>query len=106
MKKIDKIELLSRFKNFGKYFRNLGIGLLVITGILSLITLWTIVYTYYEPYQQIALMFLKVLDLGIKVTAAGIFINLIFHILKELLIKKEMKKYEVKQNDRAKKSKK
>jgi hypothetical protein len=106
MKKINKLELINRCKHFGKNFRNLGIGLLVIIGILSLITLWTIIYTYYEPYQQIAVMFLKVIDLGIKVTAVGIFINLIFYFIEDLLIKKEMKKYEVKTNGRTKKAKK
>jgi hypothetical protein len=92
-KKPTLLEFSYRAKGFGKSFKNLGFGLLVVIGILSLITLWTIVYTYYEPYQEIALMFLQMLEMGIKVAGSGILIYYFFYFVEELLHKKEMKKY-------------
>lgn len=83
----------SNMKFFSKYFIKVGIGILVIAAILSFISLWTIIYTYYEPYKEIALNFIKLINMGIQITFISIMNFGVFYFLEKIVNKQRRKKY-------------
>ncbi|SRR6056297_349409 len=91
--KIDLMDFSSRMQFFSRFFIKIGIGILVVAGILSFISLWTIIYTYYEPYKEIALSFIKLINLGIQVSFTSIMFFGLFYFLEKFLNNRRKKRY-------------
>ncbi len=93
MKNLKKSEIIRRMKMFGLHFRNLGFALLFIIAVITIISFWTMIYTYYNPYQEIALLALRLTDLSIKISAIGILVYYLFTTIEFYRLKKKFKKW-------------
>jgi len=103
MKRIDKIELSKRMGLFGKYLSKLGFGLLVLGLIVSSIFSLSIIYMFYEPYREICVLLLKIINTSISLTVFGIIVYYLFYFIEDLLIKKGFKNFNERKKRKTKK---
>ena len=90
----DKFEMIARMKKFSKVFRNLGVGLLFLAVIFTLMFFWIFIGIYYgDKFLDVSALMLKLLELSIKVIAAGSIGYYFFVFLNDFLIKRGMEKH-------------
>lgn len=88
---------------FGKYLSKLGFGLLVLGLIVSSIFSLSIIYMFYEPYREICVLLLKIINTSISLTVFGIIVYYLFYFIEDLLIKKGFKNFNERKKRKTKK---
>lgn len=93
---IDWIEVLKRSSLFGDNLRFFGKSFLNLSIAVSVLFFWFIIFNFYEPYRQIAVFMIKLIQIGILLLVMGYFVHYIFYFITELNIKKKMKRVKLK----------
>ena len=92
------VKLLNILKFGTTATRNIGMlarALLWVNVITSVIFFWYIVFTFYEPYQAIAVTMLKFVRLSIFMFAGAFIFHYFCSFVHELVYNKAIKKYNV-----------
>jgi len=89
-------KLLNFLKNYSKSLQALGWVLVQFNIIIAVVFFWFMVFTYYEPYQQIAFVMLKFFRLAIFIFVLGFIIYYLAHFLQEIVFKRQMRKVRIK----------
>ena len=57
----DWIKLTNRLSNYGDNLRAFGKSFLTLMTIISTIFFWFIIFSYYQPYQEIAVIMINII---------------------------------------------
>ena len=87
---------LDFLKNYSKNLEGLGWVLMQFNLIIAMVFFWFMVFTYYEPYRNIAFVMLKFVRLSIFIFVLGFIVYYLSHFLKEIIFKKAMSKVKIK----------
>ena len=79
----------------GEVIKSFGHSILSLITIVSIIFFWFIVFTFYQPYQEIAFLMLKFLRVGLGMFMIGFLLHYLFYFINELIHKKQMKRIEL-----------
>jgi len=85
---------LERGELFFSVMAKVGIILLLTAMVMSSLSFWFLVYTYYEPLQQSALLMLKVFGFSAKFFGFSALVVICLKIIISYLLNKEMKQIE------------
>jgi len=95
----DKYKKIMRaldfLKNYSKNLQGLGWVLMQFNIIIAMVFFWFMVFTYYEPYRNIAFVMLKFVRLSIFIFILGFIVYYLSHFLKEIIFKRAMKKVKI-----------
>ena len=96
----DKYKKIMRaldfLKNYSKNLQGLGWVLMQFNIIIAMVFFWFMVFTYYEPYRNIAFVMLKFVRLSIFIFVLGFIIYYLSYFLKEIIFKRAMEKVKIK----------
>jgi len=96
----DKYKKIMRaldfLKNYSKNLQGLGWVLMQFNIIIAMVFFWFMVFTYYEPYRNIAFVMLKFVRLSIFIFILGFIIYYLSYFLKEIIFKRAMEKVKIK----------
>jgi len=90
------MKTLKFLKEYSKSLQALGWVLVQFNIIIAVVFFWFMVFTYYEPYQQIAFVMLKFFRLAIFIFVLGFIIYYLAHFLQEIVFKRQMRKVRIK----------
>ena len=92
---VKQLEYTKRMTIFGKNLTVLGKTLLFFNCIVTSLFFWFIIFTYYEGYQEVAVLMINVFRMSFMILITGIFVRYFFTSLNALIIKRRMKKINV-----------
>ena len=81
-------------ERFFKVIFTFSKGLLLVSGITSMIFFWFIVYQFYQPYQAIAVFMLKLVQLGVLCLIVGGIFSCFLYFLHKKLYHDKFKQFE------------
>ena len=93
MKSFSFIEFSKKMSDFGISLKNLGKGFLNVFVVISILFLWFLIFTFYEPYQTIAIFMIKIIQMGVILVVIGYLMHYLFYFVEELIVKNKIKKY-------------
>ncbi len=93
---MDWLKFTKNMSNFGSNLKFFGNAILSLIFIITSIFFWFIVFTYYQPYQEVAVVMIKFIRLGIGLFIGGFLINYLFYFINELLHRRQMKNINIK----------
>ena len=79
----------------GENIKFFGESILKLITIVSIVFFWFIVFTYYQPYQEIAFLMINALRLGLILFIIGFLVHYLFYFINELIHRRQMDKVEV-----------
>ena len=92
----DWLEITRKLSKFGSNMKFFGGNILALATIVSSMFFWYIIFSYYTPYQEIAVLMLQIIKYGIQLLIAGFIIHYLFFFINELIHKRRMKKVKIK----------
>ncbi len=91
----DWNKITNRLSRFGSNMMFFGEKILSLATVVSIMFFWFIVFSYYTPYQDIAVLMLQIIKSGIQLFITGIIIHYLFYFINEMIHKRQMKKVNV-----------
>ena len=89
------MKVLNFLKNYSKSLQTWGWVLVQFNIIIAIVFFWFMVFTYYEPYQQVAFVMLKFFRLAIFIFVLGFIVYYFSHFMQEIIFKRQMKKVKI-----------
>ena len=93
---VDWIKLTKRLSLYGDTLRFFGKSILTLITIISVVFFWFIIFTYYQPYQQIAFLMVNFIRLALGLYIGGFLIHYLFYFINELVYRLQIKKVSIK----------
>jgi len=93
---MDMLKFTKRMSNFGSNLNFLGSSILYLIFIMTSIFFWFIMFSYYQPYQEVAVVMIKFIRLGVQLFVAGFLFQSFFSFVNELIHRRQMKKIDIK----------
>ena len=81
--------------DFGNNLKFFGKSILALMTIISVFSFWFIIFTFYQPYQEVAFVMIKVLRLGLGVFIIGFLLHYLFYFINELIHRRQMKRIDL-----------
>ena len=95
-KMADWLQFTKRMSETGETLKFFGYSILSFLTIISVGFFWFIVFTFYQPYQEIAFLMIKFLRVGVGLFVIGYLLHYLFYFINELIHRRRMRKVEVK----------
>lgn len=92
----DWLDITNKLSKFGSNLKFFGGKILTLVTIVSVMFFWFIVFTYYTPYQEIAVLMLQTIKIGIQLFVVGFLVHYLFYFINELIHRRRMKKISIK----------
>jgi len=92
----DWLNITNRLSLFGHNMKFFGKAILSFATIISIIFFWFIVVAYYQPYEEVAILMINFIKIGIQLFVAGFLIHYLFYFVNELIHRRQMKKVSIK----------
>ncbi len=93
---MDWLKFTKGMSNFGSNLNFLGNSILYFIFIITSIFFWFIIFSYYQPYQEVAVVMIKFIRLGLQLFVAGFLVHYLFYFVNELIHRRQMKKIDIK----------
>jgi len=81
---------------FGLNLKFFGAAILYFIFIITSIFFWFIVFSYYQPYQEIAVVMIKFIRLGLGLFIVGFLVHYLFYFINELIHRRQINKIDIK----------
>ena len=91
----DWLQFTKRMSETGETLKFFGHSILSFLTIISVGFFWFIIFTFYQPYQEIAFLMIKFLRVGVGLFVIGYLFQYLFYFINELIYKKQMKNIEI-----------
>ena len=101
-KMVNWLDFTSKMSIFGDNLKFFGDSILKVAVIISALFFWFIVFTFYQPYKDIAVLMIDILRMGVFLFIVGFIFNYFFFFLNELIHKSQMKKIKINVNGKNK----
>ena len=93
---VDWLLFTNRIKNYGSNLKFFGKAILSLVTIISVLFFWFIIFTFYQPYQEVAVLMINLLRVGIGLFIGGYLIHYLFYFINELIHRRQMNKIDIK----------
>jgi hypothetical protein len=90
------LKYTKRISKFGDNLRFFGKSILSLIVIVTSIFFWFIVFAYYQPYQEVAVVMIKFIRLGLGLFIGGFTIHYLFYFINELIHRRQINKIDIK----------
>jgi cytochrome b subunit of formate dehydrogenase len=90
------LKFTNGMSNFGSNLKFFGNAILYLIFIITSIFFWFIVFSYYQPYQEVAVVMIKFIRLGVQLFVGGFLIHYVSYFINELLYRRQMNKVKIK----------
>ena len=90
------LEFTNRMSNFGSNLEFFGKAIISFIVLITTIFFWFVVFSYYQPYQEIAVVMIKFLRLAVGLFVGGWLVHYLFYFINEIIHRGQMKKINIK----------
>jgi len=94
--KMNWLNFTKKMSNFGSNLKFFGKSILSLILIVTAIFFWFIIFAYYQPYQEIAVVMIKFVRLGLGLFIGGFITHYLFYFINELIHRRQMNKIDIK----------